>query len=183
MHLSRLHIDLTWRTLLLAGGFVALYAALRAHHDLFLIAGAWLSDRVGLAGVFAFVYLVDTFIVPATLDIVFPLTVGWPATPLLITVCAATVGGGISGYGIGRLLAHTRWVQERTAPFRDRGGDALIARWGLWAVVAAALTPLPFSTVSWIVGALRLDARRYALAALTRIPRVLAAYWLISGAL
>lgn len=177
---ERLQRDFVARSVMLLAGLAALYFLLQRHGEWFDTAGQWLADHVGLGGVFLFVFVVDTFIVPATLDLIFPLTRGWHALSLVTTISVATVLGGIGGYAIGRFLSNHGFFARATATFRDRGGDALIRRWGFWAVLAAALTPLPFFTVSWTAGALRLDARWYVAAALFRVPRVVAAYWLFN---
>lgn len=132
-------------------------------------------DKAGLVGVFVFVLAVDTFVVPATLDIVFPFTVDWNPVPLLATISVASVLGGIWGYWIGRLLYFLPFVRKTVGGYYERGAT-LLERYGSWAVVFAALTPLPFSTISWIAGMLHISFRKFALAALWRIPRVVG-YW------
>lgn len=129
----------------------------------------------GLTGVFVFVFVVDTFVVPATLDIIFPLTHSWSPVPLLAVMSGASVLGGVCGYWIGRTLYFLPFVRRTVAGYYSRGA-ALVERYGYWGVVLAALTPLPFSTVSWITGMLHIPFRRFAAAALWRIPRVVG-YW------
>lgn len=157
----------------------------------FLVASVWLirldlhldqragalARRGGLPGVFVFVLVVDTFTVPASLDLLFPVTREWTPAPLLVVMSVASVLGGIQGYWIGRLLYHLPFVRRTVAGYYRRGVH-IIERYGYWGVVLAALTPLPFSTVSWIAGMVRLPFQRYVLAALWRIPRV-AGYWFL----
>ncbi len=135
------------------------------------------ARRGGLLGVFIFVWFVDTFTVPATLDLVFPFTVHWSPVPLLIVMSGASVLGGTCGYWIGRGLGRLRFVRRTIAGYYARNVK-LITRYGAWAVALAAVTPLPFSTVSWIAGMVRLPYDRYLRAASLRIPRVVA-YWAI----
>jgi membrane protein YqaA with SNARE-associated domain len=144
-------------------------------------AGA-LARRGGLPGVFIFVLVVDTFTVPATLDLLFPVTQGWRPVPLLAVMSGASILGGILGYWIGRLLYHLRFVRRTVAGYYRRGVH-VIERYGYWGVVLAALTPLPFSTVSWIAGMVRLPFHRYVLAALWRIPRVVGYWFLLQAGL
>ena len=129
----------------------------------------------GLLGVFVFVLIVDTFIVPASLDLVFPITMTWNPIPLLTVMSVASVLGGILGYWIGRTLFRVPFIRNTVSGYYDRG-SAMVKRYGMWSVVIAGLFPIPFSTVSWIAGMLRLPFHMYTLAALSRIPRIVA-YW------
>jgi len=135
------------------------------------------ASRGGLIGIFVFVFLVDTFIVPASLDILLPITMTWSPLPLLTVMSAASVLGGICGYWIGRTLYHLRFVRRTVAGYYAKGAR-IIERYGVWGVVLAGLTPLPFSTVSWIAGMLRLPFGLFVLGALSRAPRI-AAYWFL----
>jgi membrane protein YqaA with SNARE-associated domain len=135
------------------------------------------ASRGGLIGIFVFVFVVDTFIVPASLDILLPITMTWSPLPLLTVMSAASVLGGICGYWIGRTLYRVRFVRRTVAGYYARGAR-IIERYGVWGVVLAGFTPLPFSTVSWIAGMLRLPFGLFALAALSRVPRI-TAYWFL----
>ncbi|AHC16802.1 YqaA family protein [Salinispira pacifica] len=140
----------------------------------------WSIEHLGLAGVAVFVYAVDTFIVPATADLVFPLTTTWPPVPLLLTMSAASILGGMSGFFLARALSHISWIQDAVSYYREHG-ERLIRRYGLWAIVLAGLTPLPYSTISWIGGMLKLPAAGYLLASLSRIPRFFLYYAIIES--
>ncbi|TVR00377.1 MAG: hypothetical protein EA403_11615 [Spirochaetaceae bacterium] len=138
--------------------------------------------RGGLAGVFAFVFLVDTFVVPASLDLLFPVTIDWPPVPLLLVMSVASILGGFAGYWIARGFSRWRYVARTVAAYRARG-EHIIERYGIWAVVLAGLTPIPFSTVSWIAGMVRMPPGLYALGALSRAPRIVIYYLLIRAGL
>ncbi|MFP4644182.1 MAG: YqaA family protein [Spirochaetales bacterium] len=155
-----------------------LYIALIPLSGEFERAGAFLTRNGGLAGVFAYVFIVDTFIVPATLDIIFPLVITWAAVPVLAVMGTASVMGGICGYLIGRFLNHFAFVRRHTERYRSRG-EYLIKRYGIWAVIVAALLPLPFSTISWIAGALQMNVAHFVIGALFRVPRIIATYALL----
>ena len=133
------------------------------------------ADGAGLIGVFVFVWFVDTLIVPASLDLLFPVTLHWSAIPLLATMTGASILGGLSGYGIGRNLYRLRFVRRTVAQYWRRG-EHIIERFGIWGVVLAGVSPIPFSTVSWIAGMVRMPLGLYLLGALSRAPRIVA-YW------
>lgn len=140
--------------------------------------GRLLSDAVGLPGVFLYVYLVDTLIVPATLDVLWPLLAHLDAVPVLSVACLASIMGGFTGYLIGRQLNHLKFVARLSETVTGRYG-ALVKVWGVWAVVLAGITPVPYSTVSWAAGALRLHPGLYLLSSLSRIPRIVVPFLLI----
>lgn len=135
------------------------------------------ASRGGLIGIFAFVFIVDTFIVPASLDILLPITITWNPVPLLTVMSVASVLGGICGYWIGRALYRLRFVRRTVAGYYAKGAR-IIERYGVWGVILAGLTPLPFSTVSWIAGMMRLPFGLFLLGALSRAPRIVA-YWFL----
>lgn len=164
--------------LLIIGAAAFFYVALVPLGEQFERAGEFLARHAGLGGVFAYVFVVDTFLVPATLDIIFPLVITWPAVPVLTVMSAASFFAGICGYLIGRFLNRFAFVRRRTLRYRSRG-EYLIEKYGIWAVVIAALLPLPFSTISWIAGALQMTFGRYVIGALFRIPRIIATYVLL----
>ena len=169
----------TWRLLVRSGllfGFLLVITLISLALDLPFHQYATRAVRhEGLLGVFAFVLIVDTFIVPASLDLVFPVTMTWNPVPLLVVMCSASVLGGILGYWIGRTLYRVPFVRATVSGYYDRGA-AMLKRYGIWSVVIAGLFPIPFSTVSWIAGMLRLPFHTYVLAALSRIPRIVG-YW------
>lgn len=166
--------------LVIAGAIAFFYIALIPLAEEFERAGEFLARHAGLPGVFAYVFIVDTFLVPATLDIIFPLVITWAPIPVLTVMSTASFTAGICGYLIGRFLNRFPFVSRRTLHYRSRG-EHLIEKYGLWAVVIAAMLPLPFSTISWIAGALQMSFSRYVTGALFRIPRIIATYTLLQA--
>ncbi|MFW5800663.1 MAG: VTT domain-containing protein [Spirochaeta sp.] len=163
----------------LAVGFVLFwYFALFPLAEYVETAGTWLALHVGLGGVALYVYIVDTFILPATTDLLFPFVLDWPLIPLLTVISTASVAAGCSGYALGRGLNHFSAIEKRTQAW-EKSHSELIETRGLWAIAAAAALPIPFSTVSWLAGALRMRFSHYFLGALFRIPRMVITFVLI----
>ncbi len=143
--------------------------------------GMFVGDKLGLPGVALFAFLVDTFIVPMSVDVVFPFASRWnPALFLAVLSCSSIVAG-FAGYWIGRLLGFTRIVRKVTEGFSE-DGKRLIKRYGAWAVVIAALTPIPYSTVCWLAGMVKVPVQKVALACLWRAPRMIVYYLAVTGA-
>lgn len=95
-------------------------------------------------------------------------------------MCVSSILGGFSGYIIGLKLNKLKFVRDFTYSYRDMGSH-LIKKYGVWAIVIAGLTPVPYSTVSWIAGMLRLKPTSYLLGSLSRIPRIIIYYLLIKA--
>jgi len=180
--------NLDWRQLIgkaiaVMGFFLVVYAiALFFIKDHYHSIGQWVIDSLGFSGLALFVMLTDMFIVPMTVDIIFPFVLEWNPVPLLLTMSIASAVGGVGGYWIGRLLGHLPLVRMFTSRF-SKDGERLINLYGVWAVVIAGLTPIPYSTVCWLAGMLRVNPYMVALASLSRLPRMVIYYLLIRGGL
>lgn len=171
------------KTIALMAFFVLVYAiALFFIKDQYYVIGNWVVTHLSLSGLALFVLFTDMFIVPMSVDIIFPFVLEWNPIPLLATMSLASALGGIGGYWIGRLLGHLKIIKAITANFSS-DGERLINLYGGWAVVIAGLTPIPFSTVCWLAGMLRVNPYKVMLATLSRIPRMIIYYWAIRGGL
>ena len=96
----------------------------------------------------------------------------------LALICIASVLGGLGGYYIGHKLKKRKWVIRLTSGFREKAED-LFHRYGRWAVVLAALTPIPFSTICWTAGIFNMKFEKFWPTTLFRIPRMILWYYLI----
>lgn len=94
---------------------------------------------------------------------------------------AGSLVGGVASYAQGKYLlpkldSFTRFVRDHEAKL-----EIYVKRFGFWAVVLGALTPLPYSWTSVAAGAMGMRFRLFFLAALFRIPRFAIYYYLIKG--
>ena len=83
----------------------------------------------------------------------------------VISYCA-----GIIGYFIGHYLNKSlfyRWAKKRFLSKLDRR----LQSFGMYLIIIAAMTPLPFSGVSMLVGSVRYPFNKYVLFALSRFVR------------
>lgn len=141
-----------------------------------------LAGALSYPGIFLAAMMMDTFIDPFTPDILIFMAVSGDFDPFL-TVLALSLGsiiGGHIGYQIGRSLGHTRFVRRMVQPYR-RKGRYLFSRYGLYAVIIAAFTPVPFSTICWLAGIFEMDRRHFLIGALWRVPRFLLWYLIIGS--
>lgn len=146
------------------------------------IFGQWFVQNLGAWGFFAFAYITDALIVPGSIDLTFPFLAqeGLNAIGILLMMGIASILGGCTGWAIGHFFDKIKFVHRMVEYYRAKG-ETLIKKYGFWAVVIAAITPVPYSTVSWIAGLMKVPFPTYLLASLFRIPRIFVMYFLITG--
>jgi uncharacterized membrane protein YdjX (TVP38/TMEM64 family) len=168
---------------------------------LVLLAGAWafgaflrdevsaLANRVflelGLTGLAALFLVSETIVSPLPPDAVLLLVAGsdlaaqWQG-PVVLLGLMSMLGGHLA-WLLGRQLGQTGLIRRLLGHRHGRIVN-LTRRYGLWAVVLAAATPLPWSVTSLTAGALHLPYGRFLLGSLPRAPRIVIAYVLIHAA-
>ncbi len=139
------------------------------------------AELLSYPGMFLVTMAMDTIIDPFTPDIVLFLALSGDYDPLLsvMFISLGSIIGGHIGYQIGRSLGHTRLVRRVIGSYMGRG-RLLFSKYGLYAVILAAFTPIPFSTVCWIAGTFEMDRRIFLIGTLWRVPRFLL-WFLILG--
>ncbi len=150
--------------------------------DKYAIIGQWVETHLGFGWIFLFVFMVDMLIVPMSVDLIFPLVMELDPVKLLAVMGFASILGGYGGYWIGRLLGKIPLIRKFTDGFSQRG-EQLFRRYGVWAIVIAGLTPIPYSTVCWIAGMLKTPPLWTFLACFSRIPRMILYYLLFKAGL
>ena len=156
---------------------MALVAAL-AYPSLLRV-GRMFVNTFGGVGVALGYFLPDAFTIPLPNDVVAVLGIsgGLSFWEVVAWGMLGSFLGGACGFWIGRLLKETRLVR---ALFRRREREvALLRRYGLVAVVVAALTPLPYSIFCWAAGACEVPFQRFLAVSLVRFFRVAGYLYLI----
>jgi membrane protein YqaA with SNARE-associated domain len=139
----------------------------------------WLIATMGVGGMFIGVFVADAFTVPIPPDFYLIISIASGFDPGL-TIATCAVGSVVAGnvaYLIGPQIERIPILESRLQDFRPRG-ERLFGEWGGWAVAVAAMTPVPFSIVSWLAGIYGMSWRLFWLASLVRIPRI-AGYYLL----
>lgn len=142
----------------------------------------WVAKTLGLGGIALFVFINDLFIIPMTVDILFPFVMNHNKVELLLVMGLSSALGGIGGYLIGRGIGHLSIIEAQIARF-SKEGRLLIEKYGAWAVVIAALSPIPFTTVCYLAGMVKISPFKIVFATLARIPRMILYYFVIKGGL
>ena len=128
------------------------------------------DEKFGILGIFLYVYIVDTLILPLSPDFVFPIAVGMNPFVMIPIIGGASALGGMTSYSIGRLLYKIPAIKKLTGKAYMKWGG-YIQHYGVLFVMLAGILPLPFSTICVAAGAVQMDVRKVTLACLTRFIR------------
>ncbi|WP_078124489.1 YqaA family protein [Leptospira alexanderi] len=138
-------------------------------------------DITGVFGIGIGILLADSLHVFIPPDVFLMIAVAGKLDSILVIV-SASIGsliGGTVSYLTGRILLPKI---EGVASFVKKHEQKLehyLHRYGFWAVVLAALTPLPYSWVSLAAGAMKMRYLLFFQGCLFRIPRFIVFYYLI----
>ena len=125
----------------------------------------WFAESYGLFGTFV-IAILESFIFPVpTATIIAPVAAfGIDPFLIMVTATAGSVIGAVIGYALGVYLGHP--VAERLFKKHVPRVEKWFDRWGAWAVLIAAFSPVPFKVFTWTAGAFRLDMKRFLLASI-----------------
>ena len=118
-----------------------------------------IDQNFGLLGIFMYVYVVDTLILPLSPDFVFPVVAGMNPLVIIPLIGSASALGGVTSYGIGLLIHKIPVIKRLTDKATVRWG-AYIRKYGTLFVLLSGILPLPFSTICSVAGAVKLPARK-----------------------
>lgn len=142
---------------------------------------AWAMEFVqdfGYLGIFLLTFT-ESFIQPIIPDpfIVGATSLGLDTDLTVLVVCIATVLGAIVGYVLGKTLGKPIFYKLFGKKVFAQG-EKFFAKYGVWGIVIAGLTPLPFKVATWLAGIFDLPFGKFLLASIIgRVPRfVLMAY-------
>ena len=136
-------------------------------------AGTWVVATFGVWGIAIGCLLTDLLTLPIPPDAYLLAGVAAHTDPWVV-IGAATGGsvvGGIGSYFIGRYFGTKAFAQRLVAPFKAKGTE-YINKFGMGAVILAALTPLPFSILCILSGMMGMSFQRLLIAATFRLPRM-----------
>ncbi len=135
----------------------------------------------GVSGVALYVYIVDLFVLPLSVDLMWPFVMEWHPLLAIVVMGTASVAGAFSAYLFGRLMGliplFKRWVLRQSGTHTEQ----LITKYGIWAIVISGLTPLPFSTICTVAGIVELKVHHVLLSSLIRYVRMALYYLIFAG--
>lgn len=97
----------------------------------------------------------------------------WVTILTFISYCA-----GLTAYLFGRYLHNTRLYQYLHERYLVKS-EALLHEYGLYLILVAALTPVPFSGVAMLVGSVHYPVKKYIYWSLSRIIKFAVSAWVI----
>lgn len=138
-----------------------------------------LVHKIGYWGLFFGMLLSDSLpaFVPPDAFLVFSIAANMETTWVIVACSIGSIIGGCISYAIGRYLI-PRFSLGRQIILRYE--DKLvpyIRKYGLWAVVLSALTPIPYSWMAYTTGSFKMSFRQFFFASQFRIARMLIYYY------
>ena len=117
----------------------------------------------------------EHFILPIFMDPILVLGLGKGLNPerMFLLVTLATFIGSLMGYFLGRYLGHPiiTWLFGKKNVDK---AEKVINKWGVWGVITAGLTPIPFKLMTWLSGAFEMPLKKFLIGVtLGRLPRYL----------
>ena len=133
----------------------------------------WFIGHTGAWGVGLGFFLPDSLTVPIPPDafLLAGHVAGLPFWQVALSASVGSILGGTVGFLTIKSISSRPSVRRRLKK-KLRSGEALIERYGVNALALAALTPLPYSLICWVCGAMGMRLSTFLLVSLLRIPRV-----------
>jgi membrane protein YqaA with SNARE-associated domain len=130
--------------------------------------------QFGYAGLFLGMLLSDSLpaFVPPDAFLMLAVSGGMPHLPTLFFMSTGSIFGGCISYFIGRyIIPKFHLGRNFVLHFEDKFLP-YVRRYGFWAVVLAALTPIPYSWMAYTVGTFKMRFSLFFLGSLFRIVRM-----------
>ena len=129
-------------------------------------------QNYGYLGIFSLTTL-EQFIFPVPADVFVGMgtSMGLPFKNVMFFVLFAALVGSYIGYFLGKYLGHPvmSWLFGKT---RLEKGEQFIKKYGVWGVIIAGLTPVPFKIVTWTAGIFGMPLGKFTIGVLLgRMPR------------
>lgn len=111
--------------------------------------------------------------------LVFGIAGDLPDIPMILICGTGSVLGGSLSYFQGRYIVPNVKIGKDFIEKHEEKLIPYLEKYGVWAVVLAASTPLPYSWMAILVGSFKLPFYKFFLASLVRIPRFLVYFYAI----
>jgi uncharacterized membrane protein YdjX (TVP38/TMEM64 family) len=144
---------------------------------------AWLKPIYDNSGIIILIYVTSEIligIIPPEVFMIWALRNGvvFEYVMLILLLAVLSYIAGLIGYFFGRYLNTTLLYRFIRMKFL-RKMERMLNIYGLYIIIVAALTPLPFSGVSMLVGSVKYPLKKYILYSLFRFARFAIYSWFI----
>lgn len=131
-------------------------------------------EQFGFMGLFIGMIFSDSLPMFIPPDAFIMLAVSGEMNPILtiFTMSSGSIIGGCIAYGFGRFIIPKFHLGRQIVLHYEDKLLPYVRRYGFWAVVIAALTPIPYSWMSYTVGTFRMPFHFFFLGSLFRIIRI-----------
>lgn len=144
---------------------------------------AWLEPVYSNSAIVILIYVTSEIligIIPPEVFMIWALRNGsvFEYAMLIFMLAVLSYIAGLIGYFFGRYLNTTllyRFIRRKFLKKMER----MLNKYGLYIIIVAALTPLPFSGVSMLVGSVKYPLKKYILYSLLRFVRFAIYSWFI----
>ena len=132
--------------------------------ELVLWAQAFVNDY-GLIGTFI-ISMLESFIFPVPTAVFIAPAAALGIDPFVITVVAtvSSVIGAVIGYGLGYVFG--RKAADKLFKKHMPRVEKWFDKYGLWTVLIAAFTPIPFKVITWASGIFKLNFKKFLIASI-----------------
>lgn len=143
----------------------------------------WLEPLLNNPGLVYLVFISSEVIfgiIPPEIFILWALRSGnlFEYAVMVLLLAVLSYGSGIIGYFIGKYLQNTRFYRVlRYRRFHKY--EAKLRAYGMYLIVVAALTPIPYSGISMLIGTVRYPFKKFVVFSLTRFIRFATYSWII----
>ncbi len=102
-----------------------------------------------------------------------------PDIPVVVYASAGSITGGSISYFLGRYIFPRINKIQNFVKNHEEKLIVYLEKYGVWAVVLAATTPLPYSWMAILVGTLKMPYWKFLFSSLSRAPRFIIYYYAI----
>ncbi len=138
-------------------------------------------QHIGYLGLFIGMVLSDSLpaFVPPDAFLMFSIASGMDAFWTLFTTSAGSIVGGGIAYSVGRFLIPRFSLGRKVVLKYEDKLVPYVRRFGFWAVVLSAITPIPYSWMAYTAGTFQMKPLLFFLGSLFRILRMTLYYYAI----
>ena len=119
----------------------------------------------GMWALFLFSYSEAVFQpIPVDIALGFMVFLGsWSIYELFFVAFIASILGGSTAYYLGEHMGKPIFIKLFGEPVFNKG-TIFLQKWGMWSVLIAAATPIPFKVVAWLAGILHMPFWKFFIA-------------------